>query len=85
MLGARRRTSGDEAVLGGAEHGERVADGGGGIAQDQHEAGQKALHDGGGVGSVALARMGGMGGLGGSGSAHQGADVVCVRTLAAHR
>ena len=74
--GTRTGASGEEALEGGAEYGERIGDGGGDVAQEEHHARQQALHEDGGVCAVALARLGGMVGLGRSGRAHQGGDVV---------
>ena len=51
MIGARTRAIGDEALVGGAEEGDGVDDGGGDVAQEQHQGGQQALHGGGGVGA----------------------------------
>ena len=77
MVGiARLRTPGDEALRGGAEHGDGIDDGRSNVAEHQDKSRQDALHVGGGVGPVALSRACGEVGMLGAGSAHQRGDVV---------
>ena len=74
--GTRLRSTRDEALRGGGEQGDGLREGCAQVADEQHQTGQQALHEGGCVGSIALARAGGkLGELGGC-SAHQRGDVV---------
>lgn len=74
--GTRLRSTGDEALRGGGEQGDGLRDGGAHVADEQHQTGQDALHEGDCVGSIALTRAGGKIGVLGGGSAHQRGDVV---------
>ena len=57
--GTRLRSTGDEALRGGGEQGDGLRDGRAHVADEQHQTGQDALHEGDCVGSIALTRAGG--------------------------
>ena len=54
---ARLRTAWHESLEGSAEQGDCVVDSGAQVADEQHHAGQHALHEDGGIGAIALARV----------------------------
>ena len=75
MSGTRLRSAREEALQGAAERGDGLRDGGGDIADEQHQPRQQALHQECRIGSVALARTRQVSGVG-CGQAHQRGDVV---------
>ena len=74
--GTRLRATMHEALRSGRQNVSGIGDGRAHVTDQQHQSRQQALHEAGGVGTVALSRSSGKVGLLGCGGAHQRGDVV---------